>query len=234
MTNDCDNVGTTTFKSGRDNMGAFTLDCTRGNTRTTVPGGSRGDVETAILAGVRSAMAKVPLRSIKVTALCRSCGINRTTFYDHFQDVYAAAQRLENDLISELARSCDAVRGAEMGSYEICLRFLEFFDARRDTVSALLANETAGRFMARLDDAMQRLFHHQLARRYDISRINSTELDDLLAFVSAGFYHFYLKPESSPNSIGSKMSLERRARLIATYCDAGVAAAIEAGKALGS
>lgn len=186
----------------------------------------RGDVEAAILDGVQNAMASTPLRSIKVAALCRSCGINRTTFYDHFQDVYAAAQRLEDDVVSELACACDSVKNTEMGSYEICLLFLRFFDDRRSVVSALLANENAGRFMVRLDNSMQELFRYQLLQRYGESTLDPAELDDLLAFVSAGFYHFYLKPDASPRGGKDKPNLERRARLIATYCDSGIAATL--------
>lgn len=182
----------------------------------------QGDVEIAILDGMRTAMTTVPLRSVKVTTLCRDCGINRTTFYDHFSDVYAVAQRLEDDIVDELASACDSVRSNESGSYEICLMFLQFFETRRDTVSALLANETAGKFMARLNGVIQSLFRFQLDKRYDTSKLAPDELNDLLAFVSAGFYHFYLQADASTPHDGTTTRLEGRARIVSAYCDAGI------------
>lgn len=43
--------------------------------------------------------AENPLEKIKVTQLCEIAMINKTTFYKHYQDVYALSEDIENETI---------------------------------------------------------------------------------------------------------------------------------------
>lgn len=175
-------------------------------------------IEQAISSAVCQRMATVPLRSIKVAPLCRSCGVSRSAFYDRFVDVYDVAARLEEQLLRELDALVEDTHRPGLGNYEICLTFLSFFARRRALVRALLSNETAGRVRRELDVRLVSSLERALERRYDLEPTPPEELGDILAFACAGFYHFYLDDGPSPDDA----TLERRARIAATFCDAGL------------
>lgn len=56
-----------------------------------------------------SLMQDRSLRQVTVRAICEGAGINRSTFYDHFLDVYDMFDRMEAELSRELLDSYDAV-----------------------------------------------------------------------------------------------------------------------------
>ena len=43
-----------------------------------------------------------PVQSITVRELCERTGINRSTFYNHYQDVYDLLEQIENEMLGEL------------------------------------------------------------------------------------------------------------------------------------
>ena len=42
---------------------------------------------------------KKPIEEIRITDLCEKAGINRATFYHHYQDIYALSDEMENTVI---------------------------------------------------------------------------------------------------------------------------------------
>ena len=48
-----------------------------------------------------------PTDKIKVTDLCRRAGVNKTTFYNHYRDVFHLAETMENDFIREILSDCE-------------------------------------------------------------------------------------------------------------------------------
>jgi len=51
--------------------------------------------------------AAEPLEKIKVTRLCELAVINKTTFYKHYQDIYALSEEVENEAILSIIESFD-------------------------------------------------------------------------------------------------------------------------------
>lgn len=49
--------------------------------------------------------AKKPLERISIKELCELAMINKSTFYFHYQDIYALSDTLENEVVSEIANS---------------------------------------------------------------------------------------------------------------------------------
>ena len=49
-----------------------------------------------------SLRAENMLEKIKVTKLCELAMINKTTFYNHYQDIYALSEEIENETISSI------------------------------------------------------------------------------------------------------------------------------------
>lgn len=52
-----------------------------------------------------------PISKITVKEITELCGVGRGTFYNHFQDVYAILDEIENELSISLNELCEQVRG---------------------------------------------------------------------------------------------------------------------------
>ncbi len=68
-------------------------------------------------------LEKKELREITVRELCGACGIHRSSFYLHFQDVYALMESVEGDL----AQYYGQLFTQERGTYRLRDRFLQLF-----------------------------------------------------------------------------------------------------------
>ena len=49
--------------------------------------------------------AQKPLEKIKVKELCDLACINKSTFYAHYQDIYALANAMEDEMVEEVVES---------------------------------------------------------------------------------------------------------------------------------
>ena len=56
-----------------------------------------------------------PVAKISVTELCNACSINRTTFYKHYEDIYALLHEIEDEMINHLKEISEE---AEQGDLE--------------------------------------------------------------------------------------------------------------------
>lgn len=133
-------------------------------------------------------MGQTPLHRIRVTRLCVECGVNRSTFYDHFRDVYDVVDSVVRQLLQELDALSDRVRAGGLSEEEICLAFLRFFSERREVARALLESEVGASLRRELEARTTSLFAETASRVYDMGSVGA---GDALRFVSAGFYRFY-------------------------------------------
>ena len=53
--------------------------------------------------------SKMPLEKIKIKDLCALACVNKSTFYAHYEDIYALSNRLEDKLIADILASVSAV-----------------------------------------------------------------------------------------------------------------------------
>ena len=54
--------------------------------------------------------AKTPLEKIKIKDLCALACVNKSTFYAHYEDIYALSDQLEKKLIEDILASVLAVK----------------------------------------------------------------------------------------------------------------------------
>lgn len=181
-------------------------------------GRGTGDVEEAIRATTLELMETTPLHRTRVTKLCAACGVNRSTFYDHFRDVYDVAGSLERQLLCELDELSDVVREGQLAEDEVCLSFLRFFSEHRHIARILLASELGIELRRRLEERTTALFTEGASSVYDLSAPGAA---DALRFVSAGFYRFYDDIIMSDES-ASEDELRQRAALGARLSSAGL------------
>lgn len=123
--------------------------------------------------------AEMPLEKIHIRELCKRALINKSTFYNHYEDVYALSEEMENDAIAQFlerfpARDClfsDPVRFVS--------EMPEAFDANMELLHPL--------FNGRLDEAFNKL-EQQLKRRYSIPG-TTTQENIQIAFLLNGTLH---------------------------------------------
>ena len=61
--------------------------------------------ERAIKQAFMELRAQKPLEKIKVKELCDLACINKSTFYAHYQDIYALANAMEDEMVEEVVES---------------------------------------------------------------------------------------------------------------------------------
>ncbi len=77
------------------------------------------NTKKALASALRSSMAKKPFSKITVSEIIKECGLNRKTFYYHFQDIYVLLKwMLEQDAI-EIVKKFDLIV-----DYEDAINFL--------------------------------------------------------------------------------------------------------------
>ena len=86
---------------------------------------------------------KREIEKITVTELCARADISKTTFYYHYEDIYAVAEKFENELIDRLSASLSGF--AENG--QSAVENLEC--CTRETIAYLKAHETEYRIAMR-------------------------------------------------------------------------------------
>ena len=64
--------------------------------------------ERAIKQAFLTLRAKKPLEKIKVKDLCALACINKSTFYAHYQDIFALSTKMEQDLVEVTLRAAAA------------------------------------------------------------------------------------------------------------------------------
>ena len=47
-------------------------------------------------------LTKKPIQKISVKELCEKAGINRGTFYSHYEDIYDLLEKIENEILGDI------------------------------------------------------------------------------------------------------------------------------------
>lgn len=87
-----------------------------------------------LLAGsLRKFMRQKSFSKITVSEICLDCGVNRKTFYYHFEDIYALLKWILDQEAAEIFQNCDL-----HGDYkEIILYILNYIDTNRQFLNSI-------------------------------------------------------------------------------------------------
>ena len=114
---------------------------------------------------LRSAMLLLlqqkPISSITVTDLCAAADINRSTFYLHYQDVYALLREIEEHLLEEVQHACREMpvleelqhacqHTTEIAQHNTLLAMLRVIQKNRTLCCAILDEHGDPQFIERL------------------------------------------------------------------------------------
>lgn len=90
--------------------------------------GSAARMEQAML----EAMNTMPLEKITVRWICEKAGVNRSTFYAHYADIYDMIEQMESNLQKDLINSYPSPGNVAPLSFESFIPFLKFIHKHRD------------------------------------------------------------------------------------------------------
>lgn len=94
-----------------------------------------------------------PIQSITVKALCEEAGVNRGTFYAHYQDIYSLLEQLEREMVAELTVALSPILEAPDSEHflvQICTGIFECLQANADLCKAMLGPHGDAHFVTEL------------------------------------------------------------------------------------
>lgn len=116
--------------------------------------------DRAIEAAFMTLREKTPLEKIKIKDLCTLACINKSTFYAHYEDIYALADALENKLIESILASVpnngdrEALRQTDTLTRELFQAFTE----NQKAVDILFSGSRQGIFANRIEKGLRQRF----------------------------------------------------------------------------
>lgn len=150
--------------------------------------------ETQLQTALLTLLERKPLHQITVAELCRICQINRATFYDHFSNIFALADAIEDDIISHLKELMAYVENEPLESSEISGLFFQFLKEFRDPLRLLLEGETSHSFFQKLDGVILPFFDKMARKNYHIPpECGGEPFLSILRFLTSGYYGFFLQ-----------------------------------------
>lgn len=130
------------------------------------------------------------LEKINITELCKEAGINRITFYRHYETPRDVLLEMENDLLDELKRSMRTPQSlAELRQYmeEVC----DFLDAHIDQLKIMIQNDTDSDFLYLFNDFFQEI--HKGGGLTGVLGEADPELLEIMSIYSAGGGYFLMR-----------------------------------------
>lgn len=162
-----------------------------------------------------SFMQKKTIHEITVSELCKTCQINRATFYDHYRDVFDLVQDMEQDMLLALQELMYTVSPEEAEATDVSRLFFSFLTEHREELQLLVTSERSREFCTRLDKQLMPFFEKKIRQSYIIPRGMETELRCAMEFVSTGYYRFFGNALTS-----SRLRINEEAEICARLSDA--------------
>jgi len=139
--------------------------------------------KNAIRAAFLELRAKHALEKIKVKRLCELALINKTTFYKHYQDIYALSEEIENETISSIMSSFEQMNSLLTDPEEFMKGLYYAFKSHERLIMILFS----GRVNILIDKAEKQLIVH-----YPLLE-GTPEKEILLSFLLWGASHVLIE-----------------------------------------
>lgn len=134
------------------------------------------------------------LGQISVTSLCRKADINRSTFYQHYADIYALLEDIEQDFLAATDRLAGRIIQTSLPPEAVCEQIFAYIRENRELLSLLLFRSENEAFLNRLNEKILHLFREKVLQAYSLPEgLAEAGLADTLLFLSAGFYSIYMR-----------------------------------------
>jgi len=160
-------------------------------------------------------MKEKEFEQIKISEICTKSMINRSTFYDHFNDKYELLESFMNDLKKELEESIKVnIETKTIKEYymEILKVMLDYIDENIDIYSA--AVKINSNSIAR--DMMKDVVIESVTSKLDESFTNKTNIPnkDIVLFYASGVINVLVKSLQDKNTFNKEEILKTLSILI--------------------
>ena len=170
---------------------------------------TRRGIREAFL-GLRS---KEALEKIRVTDLCRVAVINKTTFYKHYQDIYALSEEIENQTLGSILDTFEHIDALFSDPYNFVKGLYRAFKPHEELIKTLFAD---GRMNILMDKIEQQLKKHYPSVK------SSPEKDIMLSFLFRGASQVLMTSSKYKDAILLETVATITKRIIALLSPGGV------------
>ena len=114
--------------------------------------------ERAIKQAFMALRAQTPLEKIKVKELCDLANINKSTFYAHYQDIYALAKAMEDEMVDVVVASLPQLTASDVSERTEWLtrELFRAFVQNQKEVNIVFSDSRQGLFINRVEEALSR------------------------------------------------------------------------------
>lgn len=144
--------------------------------------------ERAIKNAFLELRSRKPLGKITVKELCSLAAINKSTFYSHYEDIYALSDKMESETIVTVLKNISSQQDSPFKNPGVFTRNLYMALISNNTLINLLFSETE---KARLGDCLETELKRLICEKYPDYQ-NDAEKDIMLSFCIQGCFHAYL------------------------------------------
>ena len=111
---------------------------------------------------------KKNMETITVSELAERADIAKSTFYNHYDDVYAVVEKFENELIAKLSAVLDEIELEKSNEYESYFRkYIEFLKENEDIYRKAITSSDIRFFIEKLKAVIsKKIFEESAALRF--------------------------------------------------------------------
>ncbi len=125
--------------------------------------------EKAIKNSFLELRSKKPLEKITIKELCQTACINKSTFYSHYNDIYALSEALETETVRSILNNMSHIREYPIQNLDIFTKELFFaFMSNLSLINILFSGLIVSRALITpiltTSPLMQKLWHNRLQR----------------------------------------------------------------------
>ena len=144
--------------------------------------------ERAIRNAFLELRAAKPLEKITVKELCSLACINKSTFYSHYEDIYALSQMLESETITTVIKNISSQQESPFKDPDVFTRNLYMALVSNHSLINILFSGTE---KARLGDCLETELKRLICEKYPDYK-EDPQRDIMLSFCIQGCFHAYL------------------------------------------
>lgn len=161
-----------------------------------------GDKTKLMLAeSLRNLMRKKPLDKIKIHEIVDACGVNRQTFYYHFQDIYALVEWMyQHDAVELIEKNNKAILQGEIGTRDdwesIIEALFKYIEAHRNEILSVINSRAMVYFSnfvyEGLKSSIRRIVDLQ-SKNYDVDEYYKNFISNFYAIALGGMVQSWLE-----------------------------------------
>ena len=139
-----------------------------------------------IRSALMALLSEKPIAKITVTEICALAGINRATFYSHYQDPTDLLRCIELEMVEDvMSRLGAAFNDSDSGLRSALVSILEYIEKNADICSILLSDSGDTSFQSRVVDILETQF---VAPWSDARRLRLEDAEYIYTFCAIGAF----------------------------------------------